>query len=303
MNFKYHLLNIAAVLIFSYTTAVTITGTVGATVLKPEKGNKMSSRSSGRAKSIVKKSRKPFEAYEKTIFEDAQFFPNPAAGGPNVSSSPEVINADLNELNLIGTITGPSSIARAFIRKGARRRVSRRGRKGSSAPPVEQVKEIFRLWEDVYGYKLVSIRMDSVVLKGASGREVLKIYDGKKKEKSGKAKGKSTAGGTLKKNISRAEIKQQLKNNMENMLKGIVISPYRKNGKIVGFRLKKVRPYNFFYKIGARSGDIIMRVNDKKMDSSQKLYGFWQNFSKESKVAIDVERRGRMMRFDFSISD
>ena len=293
----------AAVLIFSYTTAVTITGTVGATVLKPEKGKNVSSRSSVRRKSIAQKTRKPFEVYEKTIFEDAKFFPNPAAGDPNVSSSQEVINADVSELNLIGTITGPSSIARAFIRKGVQRRVSRRGRNSKNAPPVEQVKEIFRLWEDVYGYKLVSIRMDSVVLKGASGRAVLKIYDGNKKATPESAKGKSTAGGTLKKNISRAEIKQQLKNNMENMLKGIVISPYRKNGKIEGFRLKKVRPYNFFYKIGARSGDIIMRVNDKKMDSSQKLYSFWQNFSKESKVAIDVERRGSMMRFDFSISD
>lgn len=299
---KYHILNLTAVLIFSYVTGNALSDIVENTIIDPQTSQSTSKHLSVKRGGEVKaKQAKSFESYEKTLF-DTGFFKE---GDINVEGAgPEsvAIDAEVSELTLIGTITGPRSISRAFIRKGTRRRTSSRfkskGSTGSSEPPE---KEIFKLWETVHGYKLVSIRDRSVILEGPSGRAELKIYDGKKGKTAGDKKVASK--GKLKKNLSRAELKQNLQNNMDNAFKGLVAGPYRKNGKVVGFRLKKVRPYNIFYKMGARSGDVITRVNGKKIDSTEKLFQFWKNFATESKVVIDIERRGQMMQFDFNITD
>jgi type II secretion system protein C len=82
-------------------------------------------------------------------------------------------------------------------------------------------------------------------------------------------------------------------NNLDNAMKGIVAGPYRKNGQIEGYQLKKVRPYNILYKFGIRSGDVIKRVNGKELNSTEKLYSMWQTMQNESQISVDVERNGR----------
>ncbi len=293
-NLKYHLFTIAAVILFSYVTASGVS-----TVVENSLSDQEGITSSSRARSPLRRGRagmKPhrtFEQYEKNFFESG-FFRVASVSVEGEAPQASTVDAEVSELNLIGTITGPRSIARAFIRKGTRKRFtrskrlrrSRRSRAAVSTAPPE--KEIFKLWEKVHGYRLISIRETYVVLKGPNGRSVLKIYE-KKEKKSSSRRGSSRRSGNdnFKKNLSRSELKQKLKNNMDNAFRGLVAGPYRKNGKIVGFRLKKVRPYNIFYKMGARSGDIIKRVNGKKIDSTQKLYSFWSNFSKE----YDKKRR------------
>jgi general secretion pathway protein C len=186
----------------------------------------------------------------------------------------------------MGTITGPRSIARAMIKK-----------KGEKNP------EIFKLYTDVYGYKLISIRNTKVYLKSGEERVMLDLFAKQEKEKGSFAKNGPQSGKKIKRSISRSEIKQKVLNNLDNAMKGLLAGPYRKGGEIVGFQLKKVKPYNILYKMGARSGDVVKRINGHSVNSTQKLYKLWDSLKSESKIVVDLERRGRLMTFDLVISD
>lgn len=310
-NAKYHLFNIAAVILFSYTTAVTVSDTVEAVFLKPSVKKRSAFLFHRPVRSNAAVRNRAFRHYEESLLGDKGFFNVAAPPADNDVMVKATVDAQVHELHLLGTITGPSSIARAIIRKGKRSRYHRRRRyrrrrsrrRSSLVLKKEEPKEVFKLWEKVYGYRLIGIRSTSVVLKGPEGRAVLKLFEKKDKKSSRSRRRIRRSGNTVTRNLSRAELKQKLKNNMDNAFRGLVVGPYRRNGKIIGFRLKKVRPYNIFYKMGARSGDIILRFNGKKVNSTQKVFNFWKNFSKQSRVEIDLKRRNRMMKFKFNITD
>ncbi len=285
-NVKYHAINLMAVLLFSYTASDTI-GSIAEFNLSPDiksPGQKHSTENN-------KNAAKNFDGY-KNVIESGFFRISDTANELSVNSaSPEIESID--SLILMGTITGPASIARAIIKK--------KGEKELGVFALYNVNN--ETGKDVYGYKLTHIDINKVFLESNGQKSVLKIYD---PENNNKFAGKNTlpsVKGSQKKNISRAEIKQKVLNNLDNAMKGLVAGPYRKNGKIVGFRLKKVRPYNILYKFGARSGDIIKRINGKALNSTEKLYKMWQTIQNESKVAVDLERRGQSISLDLNITD
>jgi len=92
-------------------------------------------------------------------------------------------------------------------------------------------------------------------------------------------------------------------NDIDNAMQGIQAGPHRVNGQIEGFKLIRIRPYNILYEYGIRSGDIIKRINGKKVDSTEKLFNMWQGIKNESKMVIDVERNGQIITFEMNITD
>jgi general secretion pathway protein C len=103
--------------------------------------------------------------------------------------------------------------------------------------------------------------------------------------------------------MSRAELQQKLMNDMDNMLRGMRAGPHRVDGKVEGFKLFQLAPTNMLYRLGARTGDVIKRINGHPIDSTEKLYRMWQTFPKESRVQVDIERGSQNITFDITISD
>ncbi len=278
-NIKYHLINILSVVLFSYMCASTINEIIKFSIA-PVPGNKNIKTS----RAIEKKMKKRFEQYN-AILESGFFkLADPASVADTGIRETEV--SSLDSLELMGTITGPRSIARAMIKK-----------KGEKNP------EIFKLYTDVYGYKLVSIRNTRVYLKAGEERVMLDLFSKRNESDKSSIKNGNQKGKRIKRSLSRSEIKQKVLNNLDNAMRGLLAGPYRQNGKIVGFQLKKVKPYNILYKMGARSGDVVKRINGHAIDSTQKLYKLWDSLKSESKIVVDLERRGTLMTFDLVISD
>ena len=170
----------------------------------------------------------------------------------------------------------------------------------------EKNPEVFRLWNDVYGFKLVRIDSFKVYLKSGEQVEILDMYakDEKDTSNSGRKESKPTSSGTSdSQSISRSEIQQKVFNNMDNALKGVRAGPYRVGGKIEGYKLFRVRPSNILYTLGARSGDIVKRVNGHPVNSTEKLLKMWGNIQEETKITVDIERGGKLKTFDFNITD
>ena len=215
---------------------------------------------------------------ESTLFKLAEISDEEGEDAPD---SPALVS----DLSLLGTITGPSSIARALI--------SKRGEKNS---------EFFRIGQNVYGYTLTWIETTKVYLKKNEQKMILDMYPPKNTLKAASSD-RSSSSSSRTTTLSRSELKQNLKGSMDTMLKGLVVSPYRKDGQITGYRLKRVSSQNMLYKYGMRSGDILHKINGHQITSTQKLMELWQSIPEESKVLIEINRRGKNETLEFIIND
>jgi len=275
-SLKYHIITLISVLIFSYISAYTINGIIRQSlIIVPDNIYSGKSRTGQKQNADVPD--------VEAIVESGFFRVAGAVDHGDVSSVPSAID----ELALIGTVTGPAGIAMAMIQK--------RGEPNAG---------VFRLWKDVYGYQLVSISNDFVYLKQGNDRHKVELYD-KKESRPASAQGSSGPGqpNVIRSSLSKAEFQQNVMNNIDNAMHGIRAGPYRENGVIEGFRLISVRPFNILYKYGIRSGDIIKRINGKKIDSTEKLYTMWQGLTDESRMVADIDRNGQHITIEINITD
>lgn len=283
-NIKYHLLNILAVILFSYILASTVNQLFRLSIAPIYMEDSVKKDKSFSTKS----SNKSFEEYNTIL--DAGFFQ--LADNIEETSTPDKITPltpdNLKDLQLLGTVTGPKKIARALIRKQR-----------------EKESKVFKLGNDVYGYKLTRIANSKVYLQMGDETEILDMYKKRDKEQNshGRTSDKSGKSNLKKKSISRSEIQQKVLNNMDNALKGIRAGPYRVDGKIQGYKLFRVRPNNILYELGARSGDIVKRINGHPVDSTERLLKMWQSVQDETVITIDLERGGQLKSFEFNIKE
>ena len=298
-NVKYHSINILAMVVFSFALASTInliveyklSPNITATVKKQPDFRPVGN--------IITK--RPFEFYS-SVLDSGFFFVRDIVTTESGSSEevPQVEAADIAQLSLLGTITGPATIARAMIR-----------RQGEKAPGIFALRKIDEeISSDVYGYKLILIGNTTVTLEANGEKQILDMYPEKTPETppaAGIAPARKptpvASGAPIRQSISRAEIKQKVMGNLDEAMKGLVAGPYRKNNVIEGFLLNRIPTANILHTLGARNGDIVKRINGKTMDSTEKLLQMWSGLANENKVVIDLERGGRLVTYEINITN
>lgn len=290
MNIKYHILNLVAVIVFSGVASAAINKSVRY-ALTPEYVPPSKIQINANKKSGQKLTQQDLIS---SILDSGMFIVADGAGDVTQGiSSGDTVDV-IGNLTLLGTVTGPAVIARAVIKSNR-----------------EKEPKIFALYKinaqidnNVYGYKLTSIDIDKVILERNGEKLILELFAKTKPEQANKRNAGAASGSNrVSTTVSRAEIKQTVMNNLDNAMKGLVAGPYRKNGKLEGYVLRRVSQENVLYKFGIRSGDIVKRVNGKELNSTEKLYSMWQNMQNETKITADVERNGRMMTFDLNITE
>jgi general secretion pathway protein C len=283
-NLKYHSLNVISILIFSFMFASTINQ-----VIKYNLSPGYTKARTATHRNNPANARRNFDDYK--MISECGFFKVPGPG--DLAGDAQNPAGSISELTLLGTISGPTSIARAMILKS-----------GEKSPGVFALFKVNSdVTNDVYGNKLVSIGDAKVYLESGGQRVALELYA--KKTVNPQAPGtQSEAGGQqFSQTLSRAELKQKVFNNMDNALQGLQAGPHRINGQIVGYKLMTVRPQNIMFRLGARSGDIVKRINGQMLDSTQKLMSIWETMKNDPKVTIDIERDGKNLHYDFNITD
>ncbi len=274
-NIKFHAISLASVILFSYILAVTINGIIRNNLaVYPSEKNRIK---------ISKQIQKENMNIDINQIIESGFF---RTASSNVSEMKEDLSSALSDLKLIGTVTGPPGIARALIMK-----------KGEKQPKV------FKILNDVYGFSITGIDSSKIYLKKNSEKYVLDLFEKKDFATSDSGGTAETGGGVVKKSISRSEMQQKVMNNIDNAMQGIQAGPHRENDQIEGFKIIRIRPYNILYEYGIRSGDIIKRINGKKIDSTEKLFNMWQGMKNESKMVIDVQRNEQIITFELNITD
>ena len=282
-NIKYHLINIAAVTLFSWSAAGAINQTVQYALSSSNVPTQKQARPDKKAAPKISKDDLISPILASGAFKTTGEF------SPSVQENMQ--SASLSNLTLLGTITGPAAISRALIRKD-----------GEKNPKVFALYKIDNDIDNyVYGYKLTAIDTNKVWLESNGQRNILELFVKNKPPAPQGAPQEQQA--KVIKSMSRAEIKQKAMNDLDNAMKGLVAGPYRRNGKLDGYILKTVNQENILYQLGLRSGDVVKRVNGKEVNSTERLYAMWQTLQNESKITADIERGGRMMTFDLNITD
>ncbi len=83
----------------------------------------------------------------------------------------------------------------------------------------------------------------------------------------------------------------------------MAVTPYYRNGKIIGFRVNGVKRNSFVYKMGIRRGDIILSVNDYPIRSMEEGFAAFERLKNASEINIKILRHGREVTLSYVIED
>lgn len=100
--------------------------------------------------------------------------------------------------------------------------------------------------------------------------------------------------------ISRTDFKKYVGEG-DKLLINASFGPNIEDGKITGYKIYQVAATHLFYQLGARSGDIVRRVNGIPLNNSQKMLELWSNIQNSTIVTIDIERKGNILGYEFHI--
>lgn len=199
-------------------------------------------------------------------------------------------DANSDEMVVTGTISGHPSFARVTILE-----------KGKDES------EEFPIGKKIQGYKIKTIGQHFVVLeknglnlKVEIGESILQAKQKTTGKTDSTAKDESSGPGTIKKILSREDVNAKMKD-PALIYKDAKFGPNLVGGKIDGYKLYQVSNNHIFYSLGARSGDIVKRVNGMPLNDTGKMLEMWSNIKMAQKITVDIERSGKIVSYEFII--
>lgn len=229
---------------------------------------------------ILMQEKKPFEEYEKLLFGNLLQL---SMG----SSKDENIPVETKEIELLGVIAGSPTFARALIR-------------------IKDDKSIneYAIGDIVGGNKILRIFYNSILI--LRGNREVEIFVGEDSTQSKESKELSkveeqSISGAQKISIKRSKVLQLTQNQAQ--LYENKFTPITKDGKILGIKMIFIPNNNFLYELGARSGDIIRRINGQPLDNMNKMMELWQSIQTLNKITVEIERSGKILPFEIIIQD
>jgi general secretion pathway protein C len=100
--------------------------------------------------------------------------------------------------------------------------------------------------------------------------------------------------------IPRAEIDKTL-SNLNDVAMQARIVPAFKDGQATGFKLFSIRPDSIYTKIGVQNGDVIRRINGYDLNSPEKALEIYSKLKESSRIDIEVERSGAVVRKTYNV--
>ncbi|CAM3446115.1 type II secretion system protein GspC [Parendozoicomonas haliclonae] len=96
------------------------------------------------------------------------------------------------------------------------------------------------------------------------------------------------------------ELKQGVLDNPGSLMEMINISPVKRNGELVGYRVNPGSRPELFDKAGLQRGDIALSINGYDLTSQKEAMAFMQNLPGLNRISLTVERQGQIYQIDLS---
>ena len=223
---------------------------------------------------------RPFEEYQEII--SGNFFRD----SPVVQGEEGIEIAEIKQFTLMGVLAGSPEFANAAIQL-----------EGESEPNE------YYLGEEVGGSKIISIFAEGIVIQRGDATLTIRVGEstGTAIEKQKAQNQPDSDPNATKVSIQRSKI-LELANNQEILYQN-KFAPITKDGKILGLRLIMVPQTNILYEMGARSGDILKRVNGQPLENQEKMFQIWQSVKTQDKFTVDLERGGKNIAYEILIQN
>ncbi len=101
-------------------------------------------------------------------------------------------------------------------------------------------------------------------------------------------------------NVDRGVIDQILENQSE-LMRSARIVPEKKDGKVVGIRLLRVRPDTLLGTLGLQNGDRVEQINGFDITSPEKALEAYARLRTAGNLSVAINRKGKPMTIDFNI--
>jgi type II secretion system protein C len=213
-----------------------------------------------------------------------------------------VVDQPAKPFKLTGTLEGSAEFARALIE------VQGEGiREYCTASHFCRRKECEC---SVQSASIISIAQEHIWIRMGQGRYKLKIGQSTTDlaqqpattDPNAAAAPAATAGGqVISKVISREEVNKNILGNPAKIYEGAQFGPHLVNGKIEGYKIARVNDDHVFAKLGAKSGDIIRKVNGYGLNDTERMLDLWKAIKTAPSVKIELERDGKVITYDFQI--
>lgn len=163
---------------------------------------------------------------------------------------------------------------------------------------------IVAVGESFAGYKLKEIQSNQVIFSKNATDYILALQTKKQRSSSSIQRVKnntqtSNDGGEYR--VTRADIKYY-SSNPSRIWKDIAIGPVKKNGRITGFKIHRIKPNSQFERIGLKKGDIIIKANNVRLSSFNDALNIYKNIKNISTVSLVVLRNNQEKEIIYEIN-
>ena len=88
--------------------------------------------------------------------------------------------------------------------------------------------------------------------------------------------------------------------NLNSLLQTARMVPQIKNGKTIGFKLVEIEKGSLLENIGLRVGDLIVEINQVKLNSPEKALQIFQQVREANNISLGLIRNGKSETFEYS---
>ena len=193
------------------------------------------------------------------------------------------------DLQLLGTVVGPSEMSYAIIRNN------------------RNEEEIFKLGEPVFGSgKLHRVKPDKVLI--LQGGEIIEVqFQDVAIREINEPGNNRLSGASFAQRVGRGNYivdQRKLQQAIENpaqIMTDARLNPNFANGKEEGFTLSEVKPGGIYQSLGLRDGDVLLRINEYDISDPQKALQAFTALKGLDRVRVDLIRAGSKMTMTYQI--
>ncbi len=163
-------------------------------------------------------------------------------------------------------------------------------------------KNLYRIGDDVNGRFVSGITWRYLFLRGSSDECYIDMFGvqnepGKKpaRKRGGDKlamKDRVSVDGPNERTVDRSLLDEALAN-PTRFARSVRVRPYKKNGEVTGFRLRRIKKGSPLEILGAKKGDIIHGVNGVPLTSADQALSIYQGMRTENQFVFDVTRKGK----------
>ncbi len=97
------------------------------------------------------------------------------------------------------------------------------------------------------------------------------------------------------------EVVESARENFSAQLRLAQMQPRMVDGKTDGFLIQRINPRSLLAKMGLQRGDVVIDVNNIKLDSPEKALMIFQQLREARQIGLSIERNGTPMTFAYEI--